>query len=86
MRAFTRELATNIPLPYEARAIAVARGAQITGVLLCAINGEDLTRCQCFIDLALEETKTVVKKILLAGADDWVGLAAFPVRGNSPRL
>jgi hypothetical protein len=40
-------------------------------------NGEDLTRCQCFVDLALVETKTMVKKILVAGMYDWTGLAAF---------
>jgi hypothetical protein len=78
VQAFTRELAARIPLPYEAKVVAVARGIQITGILLCVVNGDDLTRCQCFVDLALEETKTRVKKILLAAVSDWAGLAAFP--------
>jgi hypothetical protein len=86
VRKLTHELASNIPLPYEAKVVAVARGTQIIGILLCVVNGDDLRRCQCFIDLALEETKTIVKKILLAAVDDWAGLAAFPVRENSPRL
>jgi hypothetical protein len=77
-KAFARELATRIPLPPDARLVAVARGLQVTGVLLCVANGDDLTRCQCFIDLALAETKTRVKKILLAAVDDWTGLAAYP--------
>jgi hypothetical protein len=52
----------------------------VTGVLLCLVSGDDLTRCQCFIDLALSETKTQVKKILVAAINDWTGLANFPAR------
>ncbi|WP_346270283.1 hypothetical protein [Pseudonocardia sp.] len=77
-KAFARELATRIPLPPDAKLVAVTRGLQVTGVLLCVADGDDLTRCQCFIDLALAETKTRVKKILLAAVDDWTGLAAYP--------
>lgn len=77
-QTFTRELASRIPLPYDAKAVAVARGLQVTGVLLCVANGDDLTRCQCFIDLALAETKTAVKNILIAATGDWTGLADFP--------
>lgn len=76
-QAFAEELASNIPLPHEAKLTATARGLQVTGVLLCLLNGDDLTRCQCFIDLALAETKTQVKKILLAALNDWTGLGAF---------
>jgi hypothetical protein len=82
VKVFVRELASSIPLPHEAQLVAVARGVQITGVLLCVVNGDDLIRCQCFIDLAMAETKTMVKKILLAGMEDWVGLAALPPKGR----
>ncbi|WP_341715810.1 hypothetical protein QQG74_17340 [Micromonospora sp. FIMYZ51] len=78
VQAFARQLAANIPLPPDAKMVAAARGLQVTGVLLCLVNGDDLTRCQCFIDLALEETKTQVKKILLAALEDWTALAHFP--------
>jgi hypothetical protein len=77
-RAFVRELAANIPLPIDAKLTAVARCTQAVGVLLCVSRGDDLTRCQCFIDLALAETKTQVKKILLAAAASWTQMATYP--------
>jgi hypothetical protein len=80
VQAFVRELASNIPLPPDAKLVATARGIQVTGVLLCLLNGDELTRCQCFIDLALTETKTRVKKILVAAMNDWTGLADFPLK------
>jgi hypothetical protein len=79
-QAFAKELAANIPLPMDAKIIAAARGIQVTGILLCVVNGDDLERCQCFIDLALELTKTQVKRLLVAAADDWIKLRAFPLR------
>jgi hypothetical protein len=76
--AFTKELVSNIPLnPIDAKMTTVARGIQITGVLLCVMDNRDLTRCQCFIDLALAESKERVKQILIAGMSDWTGLARF---------
>jgi hypothetical protein len=80
VQAFVRELASSIPLPPDAKLVATARGIQVTGILLCVVNGDDLTRCQCFIDLALDEVKTRVKKILVAAMTDWAGLAKFPGR------
>ena len=76
-RAFTQELAASIPLPIDAKMIAVARGIQVTGILLCVIDDRDLTRCECFIDLALAETKERVNQILVAAMSDWVSLAPF---------
>jgi hypothetical protein len=77
-QVFARELASKLPLPYDAKLIAVARGLQVTGILLCVVDGRDLTRCPCFIDLALAESKAHLKKILVAALDNWTGLAAFP--------
>jgi hypothetical protein len=54
---FTKELAVNIALPIDAKMIAVARGVQVAGVLLCVMDNRDLTKCECFIDLAKAETK-----------------------------
>ena len=76
-RAFTEELVSNIPLPVDAKMIAVARGIQVTGILLCVMDGRDLTDCECFIDLALTETKERVKQILVGAMPDWVNLARF---------
>ncbi|WUJ68712.1 hypothetical protein OG809_26825 [Kribbella soli] len=79
-RRFVRELVTRIPLPGDSRLIATARGVQITGILLCLLNGDDLSRCQCFVDLALEQAKTAVKKLLTAAMEDWTQLARFTAK------
>jgi len=79
-QALAGELVSHMPLPTDAEIIAAARGIQVTGILLCVINGDDLDRCQCFIDLALELTKTQVKKLLLVATDDWTKLRAFAPR------
>lgn len=71
-RTFASELASRIPIqPLDAKTVAVARGVQIAGIVVCVSAGDDLTKCQCFIDLALAETKTRVKKLLVAATHDW---------------
>jgi hypothetical protein len=83
-RAFAAELAANISLgPIDAKAIALARGLQVSGVVLCVMDQNDLTKCQCFIDLALAETKERVQAILVAGMSDWAVLARFSPRTSS---
>ncbi|HUN36175.1 MAG TPA: hypothetical protein VMU95_29610 [Trebonia sp.] len=85
-RAFAEELASNVPLPMDAKMIAVARGVQVTGILLCAMDDRELTKSECFIDLALAETMERVKGILVAAMSDWVSLARFgPVAGQAAR-
>jgi hypothetical protein len=76
-RAFAEELASNIPLPIDAKMIAVARGVQVAGILLCVMDNRDLTKCECFIDLALAETKERVNQMLVAAMSDWTRLARF---------
>lgn len=76
-QAFADELASNIPLPIDAKMIAVARGVQVAGILLCVMDDRDLARCECFIDLALAETKERLQRILGAAVYDWTGLARF---------
>ena len=82
---FARQLARRIKLPAAARATAVGRGLQVTGILLCLADGQDLDRCQCFVDLARTEFKQRVKQILVAAAHDWVNLALYPGRGQRGR-
>lgn len=76
VQAFTAELAAGIPLPSDAKVTAMARGLQVTGVLLCVVSGDNLTNCYCFTDLALTETKTAVKNVLAAAMGDWTALTA----------
>ena len=79
-KRFARELIEHIPLPFDGKAVAAARGVQVTGILLCLLNGDDLRRCQCFIDLALEQAKTAVKKLLTTAMEDWTQLARFAAK------
>lgn len=81
VRAFAEELASNIPLPTDAKMIAVARGLQVAGVLLCVMDDKGLEQCDCFIDLVRAETEERVKQILIAGMSNWVNLARFRPRG-----
>jgi hypothetical protein len=75
---FTKELVKRIPIgPVDAKLTAVARTIQLAGIVLCLMDGRDLTRCDCFIDLALAETKERVSQILEAGLARWADLARF---------
>ena len=73
-------------LPVDAKFTAVARGVQLTGIMLCLAAGRDLTHCPCFIELALNETKDRVKKILTAALDDWTNLASFPAPEHATNI
>lgn len=43
-RAFTEELASNLPLgPIDAKMVAVARGLQVTGIMLRVMDNKELT-------------------------------------------
>ena len=80
VRAFAEELASNIPLPTDAKMIAVARGLQMAGILLCVMDDKSLEQCVCFIDLVRTESEERVKQILITGMSDWVNLARFRPR------
>jgi hypothetical protein len=41
------------------------------------MEGRDLTRCDCFIDLALAETKERVSQILETRLANWAELARY---------
>jgi hypothetical protein len=75
---FTRGLVKRIPIgPIDAKLTAAARAIQMAGIVLCLMDGRDLTRCDCFVDLALAETKERVSQILEAGLARWSELARF---------
>jgi len=67
-----RELAKQIPIPeVDDKAVAVARGLQVVGILVCLSSDIPLNRCQSFIDLSLAESQERVKDILAAALEDW---------------
>ena len=75
---FTKELVKRIPIgPVDAKLIAAARAIQMAGIVLCLIEGRPLTQCDCFIDLALTETKERVSQILENRLASWAELARF---------
>ena len=71
-RTVAKELAEKIPIPViDEKTAVVARGIQMIGISLCLTRGIPLERCQCFVDLALAETKEQVKEKLAAALGDW---------------
>jgi hypothetical protein len=71
-RAVATELGSRIPLPWEQKITAAASGTQMIGIALCLSNGDPLVRCPCFVDLALNESKEVVKAMLPASSSTGV--------------
>jgi hypothetical protein len=61
----------------DPKVIAVARGLQVAGILLCVMDDKGLEQCDCFIDLVRTEAIERVKQILVTGMSDWVNLARF---------
>ncbi|TVZ01962.1 hypothetical protein EAS64_31520 [Trebonia kvetii] len=57
--------------------VVVAGGVQVAGILLCVMDNRDLTKCECFIDLPMTETKEKVKGMLIAAMSDGTVLARF---------
>ncbi len=75
---FIRELVKRIPIsPVDAKLTAAARTIQMAGIVLCLMKGRELTRCDCFIDLALAETKERVSQILENRLANWAELARY---------
>jgi hypothetical protein len=73
---FTRELVKRIPIvPVDAKLTAAARAIQMAGITLCLIEGHPLAKCDCFIDLALTQTKERVSQILQTRLANWAELA-----------
>jgi len=73
---FTRELVKRIPIvPVDAKLTAAARAIQMAGITLCLIEGRPLAKCDCFIDLALTETKERASQILQTRLASWAELA-----------
>lgn len=84
---FTKELVKRIPIvPVDAKLTAAARAIQLAGITLCLMNERPLTRCDCFIDLALTETKERVSQILETRLANWAELARFGPAPVSTRL
>ncbi|MET8278090.1 hypothetical protein [Micromonospora sp. NPDC005174] len=74
VRVFGKEIAKRLPLPWDQQLVAVSRGMQIAGIAVCMINGRELTKCECFIDVVIEEGKERVRQLMDWAARDWRNL------------
>jgi hypothetical protein len=68
---FGRTLAKRIPLPGGHELKMVARGMQIAGIVICILDGRDLRKCSCFVDVVLEEGKERLQRLMEKAAGDW---------------
>jgi hypothetical protein len=78
-RAFGREIAKRIPMPWDHQLIVVARSMQIAGILICALNDRDLAQCECFVDVVISEGKERVEELMRKAAGNWEQLAQLVV-------
>ncbi|OWV00509.1 hypothetical protein B5D80_27965 [Micromonospora wenchangensis] len=74
VRVFGREIAKRIPLPWDQQLVAVSRGMQIAGIAVCMLNGRDLAKCECFVDVVINEGKERVRQLMDWAAKDWRNL------------
>lgn len=74
VRLFGEEVAKRLPLPWDHQLVAVARGMQVAGVLICIINGRDLMKCECFRDVVIDEGKERLKQLMQKATQDWRNL------------
>lgn len=73
-RVFAQELASRIPLPWDAQLAAAARGLQIAGIYVCLVGNRDLADCACLRDVLEAEGKERVKKLIQGAVEDWKAL------------
>lgn len=78
---FAEQVSKRLPLPWDHQLTATARGAQITGIILCVLNDRGLGNCACLIDLVKTEGNDRLHELLVGAAEQWVRL-----HGLVPRL
>ena len=74
---FGRALAKRIPVPGSHELKITARGMQIAGIVVCILDGRDLTKCSCFVDVVLEEGKERLQQLMERAAGNWRDLDTF---------
>jgi hypothetical protein len=70
-RVFAQELAGRIPLPFDAKLAAAARGLQIAGIYICVVGNRDLTDCACLRDVLKVEGKGRLQRLMQSAMEDW---------------
>ncbi|MGC5397554.1 hypothetical protein ACPXCP_17625 [Streptomyces sp. DT20] len=70
-RTFAQELVRRIPLPWDAKLVAAARGLQIAGIYLCFAGNRGLSGCACLRDVLSSDGKAQVQNLIQGAAEDW---------------
>jgi hypothetical protein len=73
-RTFAQELVRRIPLPWEAKLAAAARGLQIAGICVCVLGNRELTNCACLRDVLKSEGKAKLQRLIQGAVEDWKSL------------
>ncbi|MBJ7603583.1 MAG: hypothetical protein JF888_10400 [Candidatus Dormibacteraeota bacterium] len=73
-RLIFADLIKTLPLPFDHKLIATARGLQLIGIVACCLDGRSLTSCACFVDVVKLEGKQGMKALIAGGVADWTGL------------
>jgi hypothetical protein len=68
------QLIAAIPLPWNAKLVAVARVLQVTGICLC-FSHDRLMECRCLHDLVQFESMQAISHLLTGAIHDWREIA-----------
>jgi hypothetical protein len=68
------QLVAAIPLPWNAKLVAVARVLQVTGICLC-FSHDRLLECRCLHDLVQFESMQAIGHLLTGAIHDWREIA-----------
>jgi hypothetical protein len=70
------QLVAAIPLPWNAKLVAVARVLQVTGICLC-FSHDRLMECRCLHDLVQFESMQAIGHLLTGATHDWREIAEW---------
>ncbi|GAA4671393.1 hypothetical protein GCM10023324_25120 [Streptomyces youssoufiensis] len=73
-RVFAQEVARRVPLPFDAKLSAAARGLQIAGIYTCVVGNRDLTDCACLRDVIRVEGQERLQRLIHGAMGDWQSL------------
>ena len=81
-RMLVRKIAERVPLPWDVKLEAIARGLQVIGIFMCMVGNVPLERCACLRmlgpQLAKEHVKQYVEQLLEDTERDLRGMKWAP--------
>jgi hypothetical protein len=83
-RLLVRKVAAKLPLPWDVKLEAIARGLQAIGIWTCVVQGLPLERCPCLLMRVVaavkERIEEAIEELLDATEQDLRGDAGFARR------